>query len=137
MSSIYINLTTADLPKATAFYEAIGFTKNTQFSNADASGMVYDDNLSVMLLTHTFAKTFLPPHKTIADSHATCEVLNALQLDSKDAVNAFVQKALDAGWKITMEYDHGFMYGKDFEDLDGHIWEIFWMDARQMPPAQS
>ena len=135
MSTIYINLTTTDLPKATAFYEAIGFTKNAQFSNDDASGMVYDDNLSVMLLTHTFTKTFLPAHKTIADSHATCEVLTALKVDSKTAVDELVKKAIDAGWKITMEYDHGFMYGKDFEDLDGHIWEIFWMDASQMPPA--
>lgn len=136
MSKIYINLPITDLPKATAFYEAIGFTKNAQFSNNDASGMVYDDNLSVMLLTHTFTKTFLPAHKVIADSHATCEVLNALKLDSKEAVDAFVKKAIDARGKITLEYDHGFMYWKDFEDLDGHIWEIFWMDVTQMPESQ-
>ena len=135
MSKVYINMPVVDLSKATAFYQAIGFIKNDQFSNADASGLAYDDNLHVMLLTHTFTKTFLPAHKTIADSHATCEVLNALQLDSKEDVNTFVQKAVDAGWKITLEYDHGFMYGRDFEDLDGHIWEIFWMDVTQMPPA--
>ena len=135
MSSIFINLPVTDLPKATAFYEALGFTKNAAFSNDDASAMVYDSNLSVMLLTHTFTKTFLPAHKVIADSHSITEVLNALQLDSKSAVDEFVKKAVDAGWKITMEYDHGFMYGKDFEDVDGHIWEIFWMDATQMPPA--
>ena len=135
MSKIYINLPVTDLPKATVFYQALGFIKNEQMSNADASGMVYDDNLSVMLLTHTFTKTFLPSHKTIADSHATCEVLNAIQLDSKENVDVFVKKVVDADGKITLEYDHGFMYGKDFEDLDGHIWEIFWMDATQLPPA--
>ncbi len=135
MSKIYINLPVTDLPKATVFYQALGFIKNEQMSNADACGLVYDDNLSVMLLTHTFTKTFLPTYKTIADSHTTCEVLNAIQLDTKENVDVFVKKALDAGGKLTMEYDHGFMYGKDLEDLDGHIWEIFWMDATQIPPA--
>jgi uncharacterized protein len=90
-----------------------------------------------MLLTHPFIKTFIPAHKTIADSHATCEVLNAVELESKEAVDAMFKKAIDAGGKLSYEQDHGFMYGKDFEDLDGHIWEIFWMDATQMPRAQS
>jgi uncharacterized protein len=79
-------------------------------SNADASGMVYDDNLHVMLLTHAFTKTFLPVHKTISDSHITCEVLNAMELDSKENVDVLLKKAIDAGGKITLEYDHGFMY---------------------------
>lgn len=134
MSSLYINLPVSDLLKATAFYEALGFTKNEQFSNTDASGMVYDDNLSVMLLTHTFAKNFLPQGKSIADSHQTCEVLNALQFDSKEQVDTFFDKAIAVWGKATIPaYDHGFMYGRDFEDLDGHIWEVFWMDASQMP----
>jgi uncharacterized protein len=136
-TKLYINLPVTDLPKATAFYEAIGFVKNPQFSGETASGMAYDDSVYVMLLTHDFTKTFLPAHKTIADSHVTCEVLNALGLESKEAVDAFIQKIITAGGKITLEYDYGFMYGKDFEDLDGHIWEIFWMDASQMPPAQA
>jgi uncharacterized protein len=126
---LYINLPVSDLSKATAFYEAIGFTKNLKFSNADASGMAYKDEFALMLLTHHFTKTFLPAWREIADSHKTCEVLNALQLNSKEEVDAFVQNAITAGWKITLEYDHGFMYGRDFEDLDGHIWEVFWMDA--------
>lgn len=136
MTTVYINLPVADLAKATAFYEAIGFVKNPQFSGETASGMSYDNSLYVMLLTHEFTKTFLPAHKTIADSHATCEMLNAIQLPSKEAVDLMVQKAVDAWWTLTIpSYDHGFMYGKDFEDLDGHIWEIFWMDASQMPAA--
>jgi uncharacterized protein len=91
-----------------------------------------------MLLTHEFTKSFLPAHKTIADAHSTCQVLNAIQMPSKESVDAFVQKALDAGGKLTIPaYDHGFMYGKDFEDIDGHIWEVFWMDASQMPAASA
>jgi predicted lactoylglutathione lyase len=69
---------------------------NPQFSNADASGLSYNDEFSLMLLTHDFTKTFLLSNKTIADSHKTCEVLNAVQLDSKDAVDALVEKAIAA-----------------------------------------
>ena len=133
MAKLYINLPVTDLSKATAFYEALGFTKNTDFSNEDASAMVYDETLSVMLLTHGFFQGFLGT-KTISHSLISTEVLNALQLDSRDAVDAFFDKAISAGGKKTIEaYDHGFMYGRDFEDLDGHIWEVFWMDVSQMP----
>lgn len=138
MTTVYINLPVADLVKATAFYEAIGFVTNPQFSGETASGMAYDNSLYVMLLTHDFMKWFLPAEKTVADAHSTCEVLNAIQLSSKETVDSMFEKAIAAGGKQTIPaYDHWFMYGKDFEDLDGHIWEIFWMDASQMPPAQS
>ena len=91
--------------------------------------MQYTDGIYVMLLTHDFTKTFLPAHKTIADSHKTCQVLNAIQLESKEQVDTLFAQAIQAGAKATISaYDHGFMYGKDFEDLDGHIWELFWMD---------
>ncbi len=135
MAQLYINLPVVDLPKATAFYEALGFKKNLQFSNDDASGMVWDDGLSVMLLTHGFCTNFLGS-KTISDAHTTTEVLNSLQLDSREAVDAWFDRAIAAWGKKTIDtYDHGFMYGRDFEDLDGHIWEAFWMDASQMPTA--
>lgn len=75
MSQIYINLPVADLAAATAFYEAIGFTKNEQFSDSNGSGMMYDDNLTVMLLTHEFTKWFLPAGRGVADAHTTCQVL--------------------------------------------------------------
>lgn len=133
MSKLYINLPVTDLSRATAFYEAIGFTLNPAFSNESASAMIYDDSLSVMLLTHGFCTNFLGK-KTISDAHTTTEVLNALQFDSKVEVDIFFEKAIWVGGKMTIEtYDHGFMYGRDFEDLDGHIWEAFWMDATQMP----
>lgn len=133
VAKIFINLPVANLQEATAFYEAIGFVKNPQFSDERASGLAYDETIHVMLLTHGFIKTFIP-HKDIADSHKTCEVLNALQLESREAVDAFVKKAVEAGGKALREpYDHGFMYGYDFEDLDWHIREPFRMDASQMP----
>jgi predicted lactoylglutathione lyase len=135
MAQLYINLPVSDLPKATAFYTALGFTLNTTFSNEDASAMIYDDTLSVMLLTPGFCANFLGSKK-ISDAHTTTEVLNALQLDSREAVDTFFDKAIAAGGQKTIDtYDHGFMYGRDFEDLDGHIWEAFWMDASQMPAA--
>jgi uncharacterized protein len=133
MAQLYINLPVNDLARATAFYEALGFVKNTQFSNEDASAMIYDETLSVMLLTHGFYAGFLGSKK-IANAHETTEVLNALQLDSREAVDTFFEKAIWAGGKKTIDtYDHGFMYGRDFEDPDGHIWEVFWMDVSQMP----
>ncbi len=134
MAKLYVNLPVVDLLKATAFYEALGFKKNPDFSNDDASAMIWDDTLSVMLLTRDFFTRFTPPHKTIADSHTTTEVMNALELDSKAEVNTFFDKAIIAGGKKTIDtYDYGFMYGRDFEDPDGHIWEAFWMDVSQMP----
>ena len=133
MAQLYINLPVTDLTKATAFYEAIGFTKNHDFSNDDASAMVWDETLSVMLLTPAFCVNFLGK-KTISDAHTTTEVLNALAFDSREAVDDFFDKAISAWGQKTIEtYDHGFMYGRDFEDLDGHIWEAFWMDVSQMP----
>ncbi len=133
MARLYINLPVVDLSKATQFYEALGFTKNPDFSDENASAMVWDDSLSVMLLTHGFCTNFLGK-KTISDAHTTTEVLNALEFDSREAVDAFFDKAISAGGQKTIDtYDHGFMYGRDFEDLDGHIWEAFWMDISQMP----
>lgn len=133
-TKIFINLPVTDLAKATAFYEAIWFTKNPQFSDDNASGLSYQDDFYVMLLTHGFTKTFLPEHKNIADAHATCEVLNAFQLESREEVDALFEKVLLAGGKeVKPAVDHGFMYAHDFEDLDGHIWEPFWMDFTQAP----
>ena len=129
MAQLYINLPVTDLAQSTAFYTALGFTLNAAFSNADASAMVYDDTLSVMLLTHGFCAGFLG-NKKISNAHETTEVLNALQLDSREAVDIFFDKAISAGGQKTIEaYDHGFMYGRDFEDLDGHIWELAYMSG--------
>ena len=95
MAQLYINLPVSDLPKATRFYEAIGFTKNPDFSNDDASAMVWDDTLSVMLLTHTFYRSFLG-ERTVSDAHTSTEVLNALQFNSREEVDVFFEKAINA-----------------------------------------
>ncbi len=133
MAKLYVNLSVLDLPKSIAFYTALGFTQNLQFSDENAASMMWDDGLSIMLLTHGFMQNYIGSRK-ISDAHTTTEVLNALQFDSKVEVDAFFEKAIAAGGAKTIDtYDHGFMYGRDFADPDGHIWEAFWMDVSQMP----
>jgi len=125
---IFINLPVADVAKATAFYEALGFTKDERFSAEHASSMQLSDNIVFMLLGHDFFKGFTP--KPIADAHATTEVLLALSCDSREAVDAIVDKAAAAGGKVDIreKQDLGFMYGRSFEDLDGHIFEPLHMN---------
>lgn len=134
MAKLYINLPVENLSASISFYQALGFIQNLDFSDEKASAMVLDDSLSVMLLSKDFFSRFVPTGKSIADSHTTTEVLNALELDSREAVDVFFDKAIWAGGKKTVDtYDYGFMYGRDFEDPDGHVWEVFWMDVTQMP----
>ena len=116
-----------DLEKSKAFFGALGFSFNPQFTNADAACMVISDDIFSMLLTKPFFRQFTD--KTIADATSTAEVLVALSTESKDKVNAMVDAALAAGGTETQPpQNHGFMCGRSFNDLDGHIWEIFWMD---------
>ena len=129
---LYVNLIIEDLPKAIAFYSALGFVQNMQFSDEKAASMVWKSDFAVMLLTKDFAQGFLPAHKTIAPKN-TSSALYALEFPSKEAVDNFMKLALEAGGVETKDYDYGFMYGRDFEDLDGHIWEAFWMDITAMP----
>jgi predicted lactoylglutathione lyase len=124
---IFVNLPVADLPRATAFYEAIGGTRNPQFSDDTASCIVLSDTIFVMLLTHDKFSQFTP--KKVADAHAVSEVLIALSEDSREGVDTITEKALAAGGKEAREpQDYGFMYSRSFEDPDGHIWEPHWMD---------
>ena len=133
MTKTFINLPVTDLVKSTAFYTAIGFILNPQFSNTDASGLAFDETIYVMLLTHTFFKSFLPDRE-IADAHKVCAVMNSLDRVSNAEVDIFMDKVLAAGGKeYRQAYDHGFMYGRTFEDPDGHIREIFWMDPNGAP----
>ena len=131
---IFVNLPVADLKRATAFYEAVGATKNPQFSDDTASCMVISDTIFVMLLTHDKFRQFTP--KKIADSRATAEVLIALSADSREAVDEMVGKAA-AGGKLdpSPKQDYGFMYSRSFEDPDGHVWEIVWMDVEAATKA--
>lgn len=137
---IFINLPVADLAKSTAFYQAVGFEKNSQFSNEMASCMVWSDAIHVMLLTHDFWKTFTS--KDIPDAHRSAQVLLCISRDSKEEVESIVNQAVGAGGKPdpTPVQDMGFMYGRSFEDPDGHVWETMWMDpqaAAEAPPAEA
>jgi predicted lactoylglutathione lyase len=130
---IFVNLPVADLPKSKAFYEAVGFTNNPQFTNDQAACMVWSDTIMVMLLTHDFWKTFTD--RTIPDAHESAQVFLCLSQDSREAVDAIVKRAGAAGGKAepTPTQDHGFMYGSSFEDPDGHIWENVYMDMAAVP----
>ncbi|MTV11859.1 MULTISPECIES: VOC family protein [Bradyrhizobium] len=134
---IFVNLPVSNLAHATAFYEAIGATKNAQFSDHTASCMVISDTIHVMLLTHDKFREFTP--KKIADTKTTSEVLICLSADSRDAVDGYVAKATGAGGNAdpSPQQDYGFMYGRSFEDPDGHIWEVMWMDVEAAMKAQS
>jgi predicted lactoylglutathione lyase len=125
---IFINLPVADVAKSTAFYEAIGCTKDPRFSNEVASAMQLSDEIVFMLLSHDFFQTFTS--KPIADAHSVTEALICISRDSRDAVDEIVEAAAKAGGKADTRdtQDMGFMYGRNFEDLDGHIFEPMFMD---------
>lgn len=125
---IFINLPVADLPRSTAFYQALGATKNDQFSDDTASCIVFSETIHAMLLTHEKYAQFTT--KKIADAKTTSEVLICISSDTRDGVDELVGKAGAAGGALdpTPTQDYGFMYGRSFEDPDGHIWEVMWMD---------
>jgi predicted lactoylglutathione lyase len=132
---IFVNLPVSDLPRATTFYEAIGATKNPQFSDATASCMVFSETIHVMLLTHEKFRMFTP--RPVADAREATEVLICISADSRPEVDDLVGRAGDAGGRPdpSPRQDFGFMYGRSFEDLDGHIWELMWMDAEAAKKA--
>ncbi len=133
---IFVNLPVADLDRSVAFYEAIGAVKNPQFSDETAACMVFSDVIHVMLLTHDKFRQFTP--KRIADSHETSEVLICISAESREAVDHVTENALAAGGREPREpQDYGFMYGRSFEDLDGHIWEPMWMDLAAASQAMA
>ena len=133
---IFVNLPVADLGAARAFYEAIGFTNNPTFTDESAACMVLTETIHVMLLTHDKFRQFTP--KRIADSRETSEVLICISAESREAVDAMTDQALAAGGNEPRErQDHGFMYGRSFEDPDGHIWEPMFMDMAAATQAMA
>lgn len=125
---IFVNLPVTDLPRSIAFYEAIGFTLNPQFTNDQAASMVWSDAIYVMLLTPDFWRTFTD--KAMVDPKQSAQMALAINRDSPEEVDAIVEAAAGAGGKgdVSPTQDHGFMYQRSFEDPDGHNWEPFWMD---------
>ncbi|WP_454631270.1 VOC family protein [Bradyrhizobium cenepequi] len=134
---IFVNLPVSNLARSTSFYQAIGAAKNPQFSDDTASCMVFSDTIHAMLLTHDKFRQFTP--KKIADAKTSSEVLICLSADSRDAVDDIVGKAKSAGGSADPgpKQDYGFMYGRSFEDPDGHIWEVMWMDVEAATKAHS
>ena len=134
---IFVNRPVTDLPRSMKFYEAVGFTNNPQFTNEQAAAMMWSDTIVVMLLTHDFWKTFTD--KQIPDARSVAQVLLCLSQDSQDAVDAIVDKAVAVGGRSdpTPKQDMGFMYGRSFEDPDGHIWENVYMNMAAVPEGET
>lgn len=134
-TQIFVNLPVKDLPRSVAFFTTLGYTFNPQFTDENATCMVIDEHIYVMLLVEPFFQTFTP--KPISDAHASTEVLVCLSCDSREAVDALVAKAVAAGGKTpNPPKDYGFMYGHGYEDLDGHLWELMYMDVSAMPKPE-
>lgn len=129
---IFINLPVSDLQKSMDFYAAIGFTNNPQFTDETAACMAISEEIFVMLLTHEKYSEFTK--KKIADSKTSSSVINCLSVESAEAVNEFLTKVLTAGGTEASEAkDYGFMQQRSFDDIDGHGWEILYMDITKFP----
>lgn len=130
-TQIFVNLPCKDLQRSKAFFESLGYSFNPDFTDENAASMIVADDIYVMLLTEPFFAGFT--RKPVADAHKTTEAIVCLSLDSREAVDGIVAKAVAAGAKTpNAPQDHGFMYGHGFEDLDGHLWEFVHMSG--MPP---
>ena len=132
-TQIFVNLPIKNMERSQAFFKALGYSFNPQFTNDQGACMVISDTIYVMLLVEPFFQTFTG--KAIADAKKTTEVLVCLSCDSRAAVDDMVRKAKAAGGTVPRQpQDHGFMYAHGFEDLDGHIWEVVYMDPNAVPP---
>ncbi len=129
---IFINLPVRDLQAATNFYLAIGGTLNPQFSNDQASSIMFSDSIGVMLLTHQYYSQFTT--RQIGNPKRESQMLIALTTDSKDEVNAVIEKGVAAGGRADPNpaQDLGFMFNRHIEDPDGNVWEFLWMNPAAM-----
>ena len=136
MRMIFVNMPVKDAQASRRFFTALGFTPNEQFSDETTTSMVIEENIVLMLLERARFQSFIVGE--IADPAKGVEVLTCLSCSSRDEVNALTKTALAAGgtpWKDPL--DMGFMYGWSFRDLDGHVWELNWMDPAAVMPAQA
>ena len=126
---IFVNLPVTDLARSIAFYESIGARKDPRFCDDSGACMVFSDTIHAMLLTHDKFRQCIS--KKIVDAKTNSEVLTALSADSRDDVDSTIGKAKKAGATLdpVPAQDYGVMYGRSFEDPDGHIWEVMWMDV--------
>ena len=128
-TDIFVNLTTTDLPRAKEFYQGLGWTINPLFTDENAACVVIDEHIYLMVLTREFFGTFTK--KTIPDPHTSSQLQTAFSVESREAVDAFLEKALAAGATEPKDaQDYGFMYSRDFEDPDGNEFSVLWMDPK-------
>jgi uncharacterized protein len=126
-TKIFVNLPVKDLSKTIEFFTKLGFTFNPQFTDKNATCMIVGDDIFVMLLVEKFFKTFTK--KEICDATKDTEVIVALSAESREKVDEMINRVIVAGGRESREpQDHGWMYGRSFQDLDGHLWEIIHMD---------
>jgi predicted lactoylglutathione lyase len=131
---IFVNLPVKDLERSIAFFTALGFKFDSQFTDDTATCMIVGEDIFVMLLTHAKFSTFTP--KAVCDATKSTEVLVALALEARDKVDEMVRKATSAGGTTYAEpRDYGFMYQHGFQDPDGHMWEVFYMDPKAVQPT--
>ncbi|MFZ3117163.1 MAG: VOC family protein [Variovorax sp.] len=132
-TQIFVNLPVKDLDRSVAFFTALGYRFNPQFTNENATCMIVsEDHVYVMLLVEPFFQTFTS--KAIADARTSIEVLLCLSCESRAQVDELVARAVAAGGSTpTKAQDHGFMYQHGYQDLDGHVWELMYMEPGAMP----
>jgi uncharacterized protein len=131
-TKIFVNLPVKDLNKSVAFFTHLGYSFNPQFTNENATCMIIVEDIFVMLLVEPFFKTFTK--KQIADATKSTESIICLSADSRQQVDEMVSKAIAAGGTSpNAKQDQGFMYGHGFQDLDGHLWEVMYMDMSAFP----
>lgn len=125
---IFVNLPVSDLARSKAFYEAVGFTNEPRFTDETAAAMQWSDTIVVMLLTHAKWSSFTT--RPIVDAHKAAQVALCISIESRAEVDTITEAAAGAGGRADPNpvQDHGMMYGRSFEDPDGHIWEPMWMD---------
>jgi uncharacterized protein len=126
-TKIFVNLSIMDLNKSVAFFTKLGFSFNPQFTDENATCMIIGEDIFIMLLVEKFFKTFTK--KDVCDTSKNTEVIVALSVESREKVDQMIEKAIEAGGSEPREkQDHGWMYGRSFEDIDGHLWEVFFME---------
>jgi hypothetical protein len=124
---LFVNLSITDLPASRAFFAELGFEFDLRFTNETAACMIINEHAYVMLLQRPFFESFTP--RTICDTSKSVEGLFAFSTDTREGVDTLVDKAITAGGAEARDpMDHGFMYTRSFFDLDGHQWEVVWMD---------
>ncbi|MBW4518740.1 MAG: VOC family protein [Scytolyngbya sp. HA4215-MV1] len=135
-TQIFVNLPVKNLQQSISFFTQLGFQFNPQFTDETATCMIVSENIFVMLLTHEKFRTFTP--NAICDATKSTEVLTCLSVENREKVDKMVRQAVAAGGTTYNEpQDHGFMYAHGFQDLDGHIWELIYMEPSAIAQTES